>query len=71
MKVLKLKDVLIKTSLSKNTLLRLEREGVFPRRIKITPEGTRQGWIEEDVDNWIKARRGDSEQKCRGNKKTA
>jgi prophage regulatory protein len=35
-------------------LLRLEREGKFPRRIALGDN--RVGWIEEEIDAWIRAR---------------
>ena len=41
-------------SYSKVHLLRLEKQGIFPKRFNLTEN--RVGWLEEDVDRWIKER---------------
>jgi prophage regulatory protein len=40
--------------LHKTTIWRLERAGKFPRRIPISDN--RIGWLEDDVDYWMKER---------------
>ena len=38
------------------TLWRLERDGLFPKRHRISPN--RVGWLESDLRNWIAERSG-------------
>ncbi len=40
--------------LSRVTIWRLEKAGVFPRRIQISPG--RVGWLESEVDDYIRER---------------
>lgn len=40
--------------LSRTTLWRLERDGIFPRRIQISPG--RVGWLESEVDRYVAER---------------
>lgn len=42
---------------SKTQLWRLEREGNFPKRVSLTgsPSG-RHGWVESEIDEWIRDR---------------
>lgn len=39
---------------SRQHIGRLEAQGLFPRRVQITP--ARVGWLESEVDAWIQAR---------------
>ena len=50
MHILRTSDVIRLTGLSRTTLLRLERQGKFPTRIRLS------GWREEDVQNWVETR---------------
>jgi predicted DNA-binding transcriptional regulator AlpA len=43
-----------KAGISRSTGYRLEAEGKFPRRIKITAHCS--GYLEEELDAWIQAR---------------
>jgi len=45
------------TTLSKSHLARLEADGKFPKRVKLTdaPNG-RVGWVREEVEAWIAER---------------
>ncbi len=54
MKVLKLKDVVTLTGISKVTLWRLEQKGEFPQKISLSPN--RVGWVESEVLNWVNSR---------------
>lgn len=57
MKLLGKKLLRDKTSLSLQHLARLESEGKFPRRVKLTDaKNGRVAWLEEDVDKWIEER---------------
>ena len=53
MKILNAKDVASMTKLSRVTIWRLENEGKFPQRIRISTK--RIGWLEDEVTKWIEA----------------
>lgn len=53
--VLKLKDVVAITSLSRSTIYRLASSGEFPRPIKLACHAS--GWLREDVENWLNVRK--------------
>jgi len=50
-RILNLKQVRERTSLSGPTIWRKERAGQFPARRQITTN--RVGWVEEELDNWL------------------
>ena len=52
MKILNVHDVSNMTSFSITQIKRLELEGKFPRSILLSDR--RSGWLEEDVQAWIK-----------------
>ena len=54
-RVLSLKTVLARVPLSRTTLWRMEREGLFPQRIKLSEN--RVGWLEGDIEAWIAAKK--------------
>lgn len=54
--VLREKKVIDITGLSRTTIWRQEREGKFPRRIKISERAV--GWLKSDILNWLKDRKG-------------
>lgn len=47
--------VLDRVPLSRTTLWRMERAGLFPIRIQISPN--RVGWIEAEIDAWLEERK--------------
>ncbi|GAB2490499.1 hypothetical protein GCM10027082_46900 [Comamonas humi] len=51
MRVLKLKEVLVKTSLGKTTLYALLKQSQFPKPINLGLRAV--GWLESDIDAWI------------------
>lgn len=51
MRILKLKEVLAKTSLGKTTLYALLKESKFPKPINLGLRAV--GWIEAEVETWI------------------
>lgn len=51
MRVIKLKEVLAKTSLGKTTLYALLKQSQFPKPISLGLRAV--GWLESDVDAWI------------------
>jgi prophage regulatory protein len=54
-RVLSMKTVLDRVPISRTTLWRMVREGLFPPHIKLS--ANRIGWIEEDIDAWIASRK--------------
>jgi prophage regulatory protein len=54
MKILSKRELKAKTSISVQHLDRLEKAGRFPKRIRLTQN--RVGWLESEVDEWIKDR---------------
>ena len=54
MRILGPKEVRKITNLSTTTIWRLEKAGKFPRRVNLTD--SRVGWIETEIDEWLKAR---------------
>ena len=54
MKILKATEVALMTNLSRVTIWRLENEGKFPQRIRISTK--RIGWLEDEVTKWIEKR---------------
>ena len=54
MKILNAKEVASMIKLSRVTIWRLENEGKFPPRIKISSKHI--GWLEDEVTKWIEKR---------------
>ena len=54
MRIMKLREVVHATGLSRSTLLRLERAGSFPRKVKLSAR--RVGWVDTEVGDWLRAR---------------
>ncbi len=50
-RLLRLPQVIDRTGIKKTKLYELQKEGLFPMRIRITAHAV--GWIEEEVDTWI------------------
>ena len=50
-RLLRLPQVIDRTGLGKTKLYELQKDGLFPMRIKITSHSV--GWIEEEVETWI------------------
>jgi len=53
-KILREREVVNRTGLSRSTIWRYERSGEFPPRVRIT-ERT-MGWLESDVTTWIESK---------------
>ena len=54
MKVLSTKQVREKVLYSPQHIARLEKQGHFPRRIRLGQ--SRVGWLEDEVDDWLNQR---------------
>jgi prophage regulatory protein len=50
-RIIRLKNVLARTGLSRSTIYRKIAEGTFPAQLKISTNGT--GWHESDINRWI------------------
>ena len=50
-RLLRLPQVIDRTGLGKTKLYELQKDGLFPMRIKITAHAV--AWIEEEVEIWI------------------
>ena len=57
-RVLSTRQVVDRTTLSRATLWRLQKKGLFPRSFQISPG--RVGWLEGDVLAWLSAKAGQS-----------
>ncbi len=55
MRLVRSSEVVKKVGLSRVTIWRMEREGTFPKRRQIGPGSV--GWLEHEVDEWIKSRK--------------
>jgi prophage regulatory protein len=54
MRLLRIKQVLAMTGLSRMTIYRLEGAGLFPARRKLGKNSV--AWIEDEIASWIKSR---------------
>ena len=52
-RIVRLKDVLKLTGLGRTTLWRLEKEGRFPPRVRLSLRAV--GWLRHDVVAWLDA----------------
>ena len=52
--ILRLPAVMLKTSLSKSSIYRLESLGQFPKRVRIGENST--GWLSSEIDEFITSR---------------
>lgn len=62
--ILKLKDVLDKTKLSKSTIYNKISDGDFPKQIKLGERSI--GFIESEVNEWLLARLAESRRSQEG-----
>ena len=53
-RMLRLRSVILMTSLSKSTLYRLIKQGHFPQPLRLTQRAVR--WRREEVDEWLSHR---------------
>ena len=54
--ILRKNDIHRITGFSDVTIRGLERDGNFPRRFRLNPDGKQVGWLATEVQNWIEAR---------------
>lgn len=54
LEMLRLPGVMQRCGLSKALIYKLEAQGQFPRRIKLTARAS--AWLASDIDRWLRAR---------------
>ncbi len=59
-RIIGLRELLDRVPYGRVQIWRLERQGRFPRRIRIGPR--RIGWLETEIDDWIRSRVNEREQ---------
>ena len=59
-KFLKVDEVMEMTKLSQSSIYRLEQQGQFPQRVKLSERAV--AWREEDVRNWMDSRENKTQQ---------
>ncbi len=65
MRILRIKEVIEKTSIGRTKLYEMMDAGDFPRSIKLGARSV--GWVETEVDGWIKSRIMERDQiRCTG-----
>jgi len=52
--ILRFPEVKALSGLSRSTIWRLEREGLFPRRVQLSPNAV--GWKKSDISQWLESR---------------
>ena len=65
--ILRMKEVVKRVGYCRSHLWRLERDGRFPRKIRLGPNSI--GYVESEIDEWIAARiaeRDDQDSNNRG-----
>jgi predicted DNA-binding transcriptional regulator AlpA len=53
-RLIRKQEVLHRTGYSHTTIWRLEKAGLFPLRVQLSPMAV--GWFEDEVDEWIASR---------------
>ena len=53
-RVIRLKEVMAQTELSRSTIFALQKPGLFPASIKIGPKVA--GWYEDEVQDYLRLR---------------
>ena len=57
MHVIRIKDLVTRLSISRSTILRLEKQGDFPRHFKLSARTT--CWKLSDIDEWLQKRKAE------------
>ncbi|BED90685.1 MULTISPECIES: AlpA family transcriptional regulator [Pseudoalteromonas] len=59
MRLIKLKEVIEKTSLGRSTIYEFMTKGTFPKQVSLGAKSV--AWLESEVDDWIMERIGERE----------
>ena len=62
MRLIKLKEVIEKTSLGRSTIYEFMTKGTFPKQVSLGAKSV--AWIESEVDDWIMERIGQRDNSC-------
>ena len=62
MRLIKLKEVIEKTSLGRSTIYEFMTKGTFPRQVSLGAKSV--AWLESEVDDWIMERLGERDTSC-------
>jgi prophage regulatory protein len=54
MRIIRRRELTAKVGFCLGHIYRLERRGVFPRRVHLGPRAV--GWVEEEVEGWLRER---------------
>jgi prophage regulatory protein len=60
-RVLRMKGITEKTGLSESLIHDLVSRGIFLKPFPLVPGGRAVGWLEEDIDTWIRQRKESSQ----------
>ncbi|MFQ3179595.1 MAG: prophage regulatory protein [Pseudoalteromonas tetraodonis] len=60
MRLIKLKEVIEKTSLGRSTIYEFMTDGRFPKQVSLGAKSV--AWLESEVDDWIMERIGEREE---------
>jgi prophage regulatory protein len=58
-RIIRRAEVRQRTGYSSTQIWRMEREGKFPARIQLNPDGPASGaigWYEDEIDEWVRRR---------------
>jgi prophage regulatory protein len=55
-RLIRIKQIQHKTSLSRSHLYHLASVGKFPQSVSLVPGGSSRAWVQEEVDAWIEQR---------------
>lgn len=55
-RILRKPDIEAVTGFTERGLRDMEREGRFPKRFKLNPDGRAVGWLESEVQDWLRQR---------------
>ena len=55
-KLIRIKEVIRQTGVSKSYLYQLRAKGLFPQTVPLVPGGKAVAWVESEVQDWIQSR---------------
>lgn len=61
-RLLRIRDVMQITGLSRSYIYALASQGLFPKSISLVPGGTSRAWLESEVMEWLDARIAERDQ---------
>jgi prophage regulatory protein len=56
LRIIRRREVRRRTGLSETTIWRKERDRTFPQRVKLNADGSAIGYLEHEVDQWVRDR---------------